>query len=407
MNDPRHWPKAQQIALAAQHRAENQRRQERSRRQQIRLALLRLAGSIGRGHTAAPAAPRRILLMRPDHLGDVLFCTPALHALRMAWPTAHITALVGPWGADIVQHNADIDTLRTLAFPGFTRQPGHTAWAPYRLLWREAQRLRGGQFDLALVLRFDHWWGAWLAQLAGIPQRIGYDVPECQPFLTQAVPYQVGRHEVLQNLRLVEAATGRVNELPADLHFPMTETAHHWVQTWRAAAGLSERPFAAIHPGAGAPVKLWPAPAWAAVIDGLRRRGLDVVLTGSRGEAGLVDDIARLAGGAVHNLAGQTDLDQLAALFRQSRLVVGLDSGPMHLAVAVGTATVHLYGPVAAQTFGPWGDATRHRVITSDWDCIPCNRLDYGADELPMHPCVRAIEARAVLEAVDEVMAIH
>lgn len=407
MNDPLRWPKAQQIALAAQYRAENQRQHERTSRQKARLALLRIAGSIGRRGAAGAAAPRRILLMRPDHLGDVLFCTPALRALRLAWPAAHITALVGPWGAGIVQHNANIDALRTLPFPGFTRQRGQPLWAPYRMLWREAQRLRDERFDLALVLRFDHWWGAWLAQLAGIPQRIGYAVPECQPFLTQAVPYQVGRHEVLQNLRLVEAATGRGNELPADLHFPVTETAHHWVQTWRAAAGLSARPVAAIHPGAGAPVKLWPAPAWAAVIDGLRRRGLAVVLTGSREEAGLADDIARLAGGTVHNLAGQTDLDQLAALFRQSQLVVGLDSGPMHLAVAVGTATVHLYGPVAAQTFGPWGDATRHRVITSDWDCIPCNRLDYGADELPMHPCVRAIEARAVLEAVDEVMAIH
>jgi heptosyltransferase-2/heptosyltransferase-3 len=81
------------------------------------------------------------------------------------------------------------------------------------------------------------------------------------------------------------------------------------------------------------------------------------------------------------------------------RLVLGADSGPLHLAVAVGTPTVHLYGPVDSRTFGPWGDPARHIVLTSDMDCIPCNRLDYREDELEAHPCVRDISEAQVTEA--------
>ncbi len=405
MNDPLQWSKAEQQALAAHHRGANLRHQARTRRQRARLTLLRLAAPLGRVRSrAVNTPPQRILVIRPDHLGDVLFSTPALHALRSAWPSAHITALVGPWSAGILRHNPDIDTLRTLPFPGFARQTAPRPWQPYQLLWHEAQRLRTERFDLAVVLRFDHWWGAWLAQLAAIPQRVGYAVAECQPFLTHAAPYQAGRHEVLQNLTLIETATGAHVTVEPRLTFPVTAAAAAWAQDWRHTAGLAEQPYVVVHPGAGAPVKLWPAPAWAAVIDRLLSRGLAVVLTGSTTEAGLVSDIVRQVHGPVHTLAGGTDLDQLAALMQQCRLTVGLDSGPMHLAVAVGAPTVHLYGPVAVATFGPWGNPAHHRVVTSDWTCVPCNRLDFAAAELPWHPCVRAITPTDVLQAIDTVL---
>jgi len=79
-------------------------------------------------------------------------------------------------------------------------------------------------------------------------------------------------------------------------------------------------------------------------------------------------------------------------------LVIGVDSGPMHLAVAQGVPTIHLYGPVDHRTFGPWGDLRRHRVVISDLGCIPCNRLDYTPEELEPHPCVRLITEEQVLE---------
>jgi heptosyltransferase-2/heptosyltransferase-3 len=130
-----------------------------------------------------------------------------------------------------------------------------------------------------------------------------------------------------------------------------------------------------------------------------------VLLTGSQAEERLCAGIAERMESEALVLAGQTTLDQLAALFARCRLVLGPDSGPLHLAVAVGAPTVHLYGPVDTATFGPWGAPGRQRALTSAWPCIPCNRLDYGPDELAHHPCVREIRVEQVLQAARRVLA--
>jgi len=176
----------------------------RSGRQHIRLVLLRAAGATYR-KSSRLAAPRSILLIRPDHLGDMLFLTPGLHALRQALPAARITLLGGPWGVEAVRHNPDLNAIETCVFPGFERQPKESGLAPYRLLSATGRVLRGADYDAAVILRFDHWWGAWLAAAAGIPRRIGYDWPETRSFLTQALPYRSDRHEVEQNATLLAA----------------------------------------------------------------------------------------------------------------------------------------------------------------------------------------------------------
>ena len=88
----------------------------------------------------APDPPRALLLIRPDHLGDMLFLTPALAALRSALPQARITLLAGPWGAEVVRTNPDLDEVVTCDFPGFERRPKTSVWAPYRLLWQRNER---------------------------------------------------------------------------------------------------------------------------------------------------------------------------------------------------------------------------------------------------------------------------
>ena len=381
----------------------------RRRRERIRLTLLRLFASL-----TAPflppsilRPPSSILLIRPDHLGDLLFATPAIRALRAALPQAHIACLVGPWSKAVLQNNPHLDEVMTCPFPGFTRRPKPSPLQPYSLLWRYARRLQAKKFDWAVILRFDHWWGALLAYLAGIPRRVGYDVAEVRPFLTEAVPYVPGRHEVEQNLALVERATGC--ELPmadSPLEFHLTAEDRAFAKGFLRERGIGEGDLlVCIHPGAGAPVKLWREEAWARVGDALvRRYGAKIILTGSAGEKPLCEAIARRMVAEPIVAAGETTLGGLAALMARSRLVLGVDSGPLHLAVAVGAPTVHLYGPVDSRTFGPWGDPARHVVITSDMDCIPCNRLDYAPEELDGHPCVRNIPVERVLEAAERLL---
>jgi heptosyltransferase-2/heptosyltransferase-3 len=416
-------PAAQQGALAQRHRQELAGAGRRSRRQIGRLRLLRLWGR--RYPKTAPAAPpQRILVIRPDHLGDLLFATPALRLLRASLPDAHIAALVGGWGEAVLAGNADIDAILTCPFPGFTRQPKGSPLAPYRLLQEEAQRLAAERFDLALVLRFDHWWGAWLAAAAGIPQRLGYDIAEVQPFLTQAIPYVQGRHEVVQNLALalaagagdrLSAAGDRLTVIGERMAASGGDSqGGDWGLRFAVSAGdeaaaaallpATHRPVVAIHPGSGAAVKRWRPTAWAELAGRLAtEHGAQVVFTGSAGEAELIDPVlALLAAGPSlpvppTSLAGQTSLGVLAAIYRRCALVVGPDSGPLHLAVAAGAPTIHLYGPVDRRTFGPWGDSRRHVVITSGWGCMPCNRLDWPAGALAEHGCVRDIAVEQVL----------
>lgn len=374
-------------------------------RGRLRLAILRLFA-----HATVLLIPRhsppvtRIVLIRPDHLGDLLFATPAIRALRAAFPQAHIACLVGPWSKAVLQNNPHLDELMVCPFPGFARRPKPSPLQPYSLLWRYARQLRAKGFDLAVIMRFDHWWGASLAYLAGIPRRVGYDVAEVRPFLTEAVPYIAGRHEVEQNLALVEQVAGyELQVAGSPLEFNITAEDRLFAEGFLAEHGVGEGDLLiCIHPGAGAPVKLWREEAWAQVGDALvRRYGARVILTGSAEEGPLCRALARMMAAKPIVAAGETTLGGLAAIMARSCLVLGVDSGPLHLAVAVGAPTVHLYGPVDSRTFGPWGDPARHVVITSGMDCIPCNRLDYAPGELDEHPCVRNIAVEQVLEAAE------
>ncbi|MFN8485685.1 MAG: glycosyltransferase family 9 protein [Anaerolineae bacterium] len=365
--------------------------------------------SVSHPHTLAEGGRLRVLLIRPDHLGDVLLMTPALAALRAAWPTAHVTCLVGPWGEAVVRRNPHVDAVLTLPFPGFTRQAKPSAWDPYALAWREAETLRG-RFDIAVVLRFDHWWGALLAALADIPWRVGYDVPDVAPFLTTRVPYAADTHAAALNLALAATLTG----LPIvpdptrwPLEFPVTDAERADAEAWLRARGVSagER-LAAIHPGAGADVKLWTNESWGQVADALAEGGARLLLTGSAGEAALTADIRARMRHAAIDAAGETPLPLLAALLERCSLALGPDAGILHLATAVGTPTVRLYGPIDPRKFGPWGDPARHRVVLAapPLACQFCDRLDYPAADLPLHPCVRWISVAQTLAAAQAML---
>jgi ADP-heptose:LPS heptosyltransferase len=373
----------------------------------LRRAVLRAAGALYPAPQRSPEPVKSLLLIRPDHLGDLLFLTPALHGLREALPGARITLLAGPWGLPAVRDNPDLDAIEACVFPGFERWPKSGPLAPYRFLFDRAHALHEKDFDAAVILRFDHWWGAWLAAAAGIPRRIGYDRPETRPFLTQALPYRAGRHEAEQDAVLLEAAAA--TPAPWELgpmRFVVDEAdrawAGGWLQTRQVAAGA---PLVAVHPGAGAAVKQWPAAAWAQVADQLAQaHGARILLTGAVGERGLTQAIAERMSGTPVDAAGETTLGQLAALQERCALVIGSDSGPLHLAVAVGTPTIHLYGPVAAAVFGPWGDPARHIVLETGWPCAPCNRLDWTPDVLDRHRCMADIAPAQVLSAAGRLL---
>jgi lipopolysaccharide heptosyltransferase II len=370
----------------------------------LRRILLRLIGQIaGRRHQAGPV--RRVLVIKPDHLGDVLLLTPALRLLRAALPEAHISLMLGPWSAAAVRGNPDVDALLFCPFPGFTRRPKPGLLQPYRLLLRMALLLRAGSYDVALIARDDHWWGALLALLAGIPRRIGHATLENAPLLTEALPYDPGAHVTIQSLDLVARLTGSDNpcamEAPT-MHAPITPEDEHWAATWIAAHGVKRDRLVAIHPGAGGLAKLWVAARWAMIADVLSAKGHRVLLTGGPGERKLIDEIQRRLAAPPLVLAGEATLGQLAALYRCCVLVLGVDSGPMHLATAAGTRTVALFGPVDHRRFAPWGPPDRHTVVRSDLWCSPCRVIEACPRGTRPSECMTTISLEQVLAAAEQ-----
>jgi ADP-heptose:LPS heptosyltransferase len=387
------------------------------------LLVVRLIGMPG-AHTASrqTRSPQpgtsRILLIRPDHLGDLLLTTPVLHTLRTRTPDARISMMVGPWSSEIVARHPDIDNVITFPFPGFQRAP-QKLWTPYVLLFSAAQQLRRGNYDLVINLRPDFWWGAALAYLARIPRRVGYAISPGTPFLTRALPYPPHQHWTVSALRLASAGLETLGYAALEepftpecypLQFTPTAEEHGWAAERLGKAGIDARtPVVVIHAGAGAAVKLWRTQAWSDCANALTTLltgpvPVRIMLTGSQSERAMMEEIARGIAAPVL-LVYDASVGQLAALLARAQLVLGVDSGPLHLAVAQGTPSLRIYGPTDARIYGPWGPAEQHLVVASTQRCpgcpvIPCGRIDFRPEELAAHPCVRLVAEQEVLAAV-------
>ena len=370
-------------------------------RARLRLLVLQIVGALlRRVQRRAPQRIERVLVIKPDHLGDVLLLTPALRALRQQLPQAHITLLVGSWSRAVVAHNLDIDTLQICQFPGFARQAKTSAWEPYRLLLQTAWLLRSSRYDAAIIARDDHWWGALLATLVGVPVRIGYNIATVAPFLTHVLPHDATTHVTQQALDLVAALTGTLVATRPALRPPVTDIDRNWAARWLVEQGFGDQPVAAIHPGTGGQAKLWLPQRWAEIADALHERGTRVLLTGGPGEAALVEQIAAQMQQAPATLVGTASVGQLAAVYQHCAVVLGVDSGPLHLATSVGTPTVVVFGPSDLRRYGPWGDETRHHVLRSGLWCSPCNNLECCPRGTAPSECMTLISTAQVLRMV-------
>ena len=352
-------------------------------------------------------AAMRILIIRPDHLGDVLFMGPAMHWLRQRLPAAHIALAMGPWGrASLPALTETYDELIEIPFPAFERRERMGIVGRWRLLPYWARQLGHGRYDAAIIARPDHWWGAALARFAGIPVRLGYETPETASWLTDALPLS-HEHMAARNLRLVaaltrDAITPNANEHPLRFDLSSRELGYADALLMDIFGTYQPQPLAVIHPGSGAAIKLWDVEKWREIARRLAQQGLRVLVTGSDAEKELTRAVAAVPDGNVVDLGGQTTFSILAGLLARAQIVLGPDSGPLHLAVAVGTPTVHLYGPSDATIFGPWGNPQRHRSIRSAWECAPCDKFDW--QDLDQHNCVRDIAVEQVWDAAQQLL---
>ncbi len=366
-------------------------------------------GSEAHAHAHAPDDDRlRVLICRPDHLGDLLLTLAALpeHDPTGPRPRLHLGIACSPALVPIAARCPTIDTVEAIPFtdPAHPQPDG----APADGL---AGHLRE-EWDIALLPRIDDAQSGRLCAAAGIPRRVGYDHPATAPWLTE-VHTPVAGHVSHLTEHLLHATLLHGTAAPMPRSTPWitpTTTDLHDASAALAAHGLHADRLVLLHPGAGWPLKRWPPQHWAAVASQLIDAGCQVALTGVAAEAELHATIlARLeppAAAQVVSLAGAVGLPTLVGLYAQARLVVAIDSGPLHLAAAVGTPLVGIYGPFGPALFGPLGDATWQRVLTLQLPCQPCNTLELppcGAPTLP--PCLTDLAPAAVIAAAFDLLA--
>ena len=244
----------------------------------------------------------------------------------------------------------------------------------------------GGQrFDLVLELSGGDR-GAFYTWLTGARERIGFAHPR-QPFwqrhgcFTRLLPRPpVKMHLVDQNLAAVRALG--IEPVNPRLQFFWDAAVEQKVREQLASLGLADQHFVVMHPGAGWRFKCWTPAGYARVIEFFEEQwGLPVVLTGTRAahEQELLAAIHQECRVAPVDLTGRLSLKELGALISKARLFFGMDSAPMHLAAAVNTPAVALFGPSGVFNWGPWGEG--HLVIKQDWDCLPCGQDGCGGSK--------------------------
>ena len=328
-------------------------------------------------HAGAAHAPlpdtAKIAVLRANRIGDFVVTLPALAALRAAYPQAEIVLLGRSWHADFLAGRpGPID--RVVAIP-----PYHGVGEPEdhrddpALLGPFFAAMAAERFDLALQL---HGGGGnanpFIGRL-GARHTAGLRADGAPP-LDRWLPYLRDQIEIVRYLEVV----GLVGAAPVGLQPRLAVTAEDRAEAL-AALPPDDRPLVAIHPGATDPRRHWPAAHFAAVADALAADGARVVLIGDAGERALTATVAGRMAAPPTDLAGQLGLGGLLGLLARCDLALGNDSGPLHLAAAVGTATVGVYWGRNLLHYGPLGRA-RHRPLASWRDSCPiCGRdMDAG-----------------------------
>jgi heptosyltransferase-2 len=349
---------------------------------------------------------RRILIIKLISVGDVLFTTPAVRALRLGFPRAHLTYLVGSWSRDVIENNPNLDEIIVYDAPRHSQDRGR-AWLSTLGCLRQLRRKR---FDMAVVFHRTSFAGL-LALLAGVPNRVGFDYHGQGRFLTQRVAYEVGKHEVDRYLDVVRC----LGLSPAGLWTEMQvgkKEQDEASQLLRANGLKPDEIIFAVLPGGGKnpgtfmPTKRWPADRFARLIDEMARRfQVKVLLVGGPGDEEVVGSVISQMESRAVNLVGKTTFKQLAAVLQRCRLFIGGDSGPLHIAAAVGTPTVGIFGPSDPRLVAPRGE--KHLAVWKKVSCSPCYwpdtvaaGHDFSECGEGSRECMSAIQVEDVLSAI-------
>jgi heptosyltransferase-3 len=350
-----------------------------------------------------PARVRRALVIKLRHHGDVLLTSPVFTVLKRAAPHAEIDALVYRETAPMLANHPAISVLHTI--DRSLRRQGILPWLRGELAMWHA--LRSRRYDLVVHLT-EHPRGAWLKRLAGARYGVareqgGWWWRSCFRH-RYLLPRGKLRHTVETNLD----ALRRIGYWPEDedkkLVLVPGDAAMARTASLLAAHRLARGGFLLVHPGSRWLFKCWPEAATATLLDRLAAAGWPIVITGAPdpGERALIGAIKSEMHTPIVDLSEQLSLQELAAMIGAARLFIGVDSAPMHMAAAMGTPTVALFGPSGDAEWGPW--MVPHRVVASTThSCRPCGNNGCGGSN--HSDCLLTLPELRVAAAVDDLLA--
>ncbi len=337
----------------------------------------------------------RIAIVRALHLGDMLLAVPAFRAIRRGFPDAQITLIGLPWARAFAErYDRYIDRFAEFGgFPGVDEMD-FDPHASARFLNQQ----RAEEYDLVVQMHGSGRTSNPLALALGGVLTIGYHEPGTDPHLDVSAPYPTTAHEVDRNLGLA-AMLG----CPAEdrhLAFPLRSADISEAQKILNDLAIGDRPIIGVHPGAKYLSRRWMPERFAAVAAAVAKEtSAAVVVTGTDGERELAADIAGRVGADAFLIAGATTLGGLAALIDRMALFISNDTGPAHIACALGTPSVTIFGPADIRRWAPEQNEL-HAVVHKPVLCSPCGYSTCPID----HRCLRSIGVADVLQAAHRVL---
>jgi heptosyltransferase-3 len=347
---------------------------------------------------------RRALVIQLRHHGDVLLTSPVFTVLKNHAPALEIDALVYAETREMLDLHPAIAKIHVVE----RGWKGSGAIARLAQEWRLFSELRERGYDLVVHLS-EHPRGAWLARSLGARYAVAPDfarkpLPWKRSFSHLfPLPPHARRHRVEINLDALRRIGIQPGEDERRLVLVPGEAAERGVESLLAAQRLAAKRFIHFHPGSRWQFKCWPTERAAAFIDALARRGERIALTAApeESELALIAEVRRCASAQVADFSGKLTLKELAALTARARLFIGVDSAPMHIAAAMQTPVVALFGPSGELEWGPW--RVPHRVVaSSEHACRPCGNDGCGGGKVS--ECLTRLPLEAAMSAVDSLL---
>lgn len=345
----------------------------------------------------------KILIVKLSAIGDVIHTLPSLNAIRKHYADAHITWLVEEAASSlVVGHEALNRVIISKRKQWIKKKIGPSCLKNIKEAYQFIKKLRDTEYDLIIDFHGLLKSGVLIALARG-KRKIGFDkgmehMEHSYIFLNERIPpVNMDNHALLRNLMLINAIGIKSKEIEYKL--PVSDHTRRFLDSILERRRIKgSKLLVAINPVAKWETKLWDNRNFALLADKLiEKYNASVIFTGSQSDRSTIKDIMSFMSKKAVNLAGETTLKTLAALYEKTKFLISTDTGPMHMAAAVGTPVIALFGPTAPWRTGPFG--SEHKILRSGLDCSPCFKRQCSTID-----CMKQISVEQVLNAANSIL---